>query len=59
MIGRIPGVHHAGAAVVAVKSGFDNRGAKQRALEARCMWLDLLNGTLSPQNLPPLQGGEN
>jgi hypothetical protein len=54
VIAKVPGVHHAGAFAVGVKSAIDNRGAKGRALAARRIWLSVLKGEVRPSDLVAL-----
>jgi hypothetical protein len=48
LISHIPGVHHLGAAVVDLKSGWANRGTGPRAREAREFWWKTLTGRTVP-----------
>lgn len=45
LISHIPGVHHAGAAVVGLKSMAQNRGSKDRAKDILETWLKILDGS--------------
>lgn len=51
---KVPGVHHAGAIAVGIKSAIDNRGSGSRAREARAIWLRVLTGEAVPASLPDL-----
>jgi hypothetical protein len=51
LIAHIPGVHHAGAIAVGLKSGWDNRGTGERGRDARQAWWDLLTGATTLQQL--------
>jgi hypothetical protein len=53
VVAHIPGVHHAGAIAVGIKSGWDNRGTADRGREARRIWWGLLTGATQPAQLDP------
>ena len=52
LIAKVPGVHHAGAVCVEAKSLYQNRGAKQRAIDAMHAWHETLNMKSMPADLP-------
>jgi hypothetical protein len=54
VISKVPGVHHAGAAIIDAKSVYKNRGSKDRAQAAREIWWKILNKEISPMDLPAL-----
>ena len=43
LLAKVPGVHHAGAMFVEAKSQYKNRGTKQRAIDAKHSWWEILN----------------
>jgi hypothetical protein len=51
LIAHIPGVHHAGALAVELKSGWDNRGTGERGRDARQAWWDLLTSQTNRHEL--------
>jgi hypothetical protein len=54
LISKVPGVHHAGAAIIDAKSFYKNRGTKERAKAARDIWWKILNEETSAADLPLL-----
>ena len=54
IMSKVPGVHHAGAAIIDAKSVYKNRGSKDRAQAAREFWWKILNKEISPMALPTL-----
>jgi hypothetical protein len=54
LVSKIPGVHHAGAAVVAAKSAIQNRGSKARGKAVLEAWLKVLDGSVAARDYPHL-----
>lgn len=52
VIAHIPGVHHAGALAVGLKSGWDNRGTADRGRAAREAWMDVLTRRVDLPQIP-------
>jgi hypothetical protein len=59
LVSHVPGIHHAGALLVAVKSSVNNRGAKGRGIAARDMWFQILSGTMTiPDAVTPIEAAQ-
>jgi hypothetical protein len=58
LIARVPGVHHAGTFLVVTKAMVVNRGSRRRALAARQVWTDVINGAVRPDELPLIVDGQ-